>query len=48
MECVCGHDMWEHEVEETVHEDGDESLYFLGCTHEDCDCKSFEEVDDTI
>ena len=40
MTCKCGHDQWEHHVEEIVYEDGDESFYFEDCTK--CDCQQFE------
>lgn len=35
--------MWEHIVDEIVHDDGDETLVFDECTKEGCNCKYFQE-----
>lgn len=40
--CKCGHSIYSHVIEETTHEDGDESIYIQECLEPDCECKSFE------
>lgn len=42
----CGHDQWNHSVEEVVHDDGDESLYFQECQLCDCGHFVYEEDND--